>query len=285
MLSVQQFGILIGMIFVLVGFCFKISAVPFHMWAPDVYQGAPTPVTAYFSTAPKVAAILVFVRILQEPLAPWTDQWQQVIILVSVASMVVGALGAIAQNNIKRMLAFSSIGHVGYALMAVAAATPEGLFGLLIYLSLYIFMSIGAFALILLMQRDGEAIEQIDELSGISRKHPYFALLMAVFMFSLAGIPPLAGFFGKFYVFMATLEAGLTGLAVIGVLTSVIGAYYYLRVVKVMYFDAERDPFTAEMTESLKLLLLVCGLVTLFFIVMPTPLIEAATNAAGSLWL
>lgn len=284
-LSVQQFGILVGMIFVLVGFCFKISAVPFHMWAPDVYQGAPTPVTAYFSTAPKVAAILVFVRILQEPLAPWTDQWQQVIILVSVASMVVGALGAIAQNNIKRMLAFSSIGHVGYALMAVAASTPEGLFGLLIYLSLYIFMSIGAFALILLMQRDGEAIEQIDELSGISRKHPYFALLMAVFMFSLAGIPPLAGFFGKFYVLMATLEAGLTGLAVIGVLTSVIGAYYYLRVVKVMYFDAERDPFTAEMTESLKLLLLVCGLVTLFFIVMPTPLIEAATNAAGSLWL
>ncbi len=284
-LSVQQFGILLGMIFLLVGFCFKISAVPFHMWAPDVYQGAPTPVTAFFSTAPKVAAVLVFVRLLLEPLGDWIMQWQQIIIFVSVASMIVGALGAMVQNNIKRMLAFSSIGHVGYVLVAVAAGTQEGLQAILIYLALYVFMSIGAFGCILMMQRDGKAIESIDELGGISQKHPYFALLMAAFMFSLAGIPPLAGFFGKMYVFLAALNAGLIGLAIIGVLTSVIGAYYYLRVVKVMYFDAERDGFDAEMTASLKLVLFACGAVTVLYIVMPSPLIEAAHAAAGALWL
>ncbi|MDG1286839.1 MAG: NADH-quinone oxidoreductase subunit NuoN [Rickettsiales bacterium] len=284
-LSVQQFGILLGMIFLLVGFCFKISAVPFHMWAPDVYQGAPTPVTAFLSTVPKVAAVLVLVRLLLEPLGDWIMQWQQIIIFVSVASMIIGALGAMVQTNIKRMLAFSSIGHVGYVLVAIAAGTQEGLQAVLIYLALYIFMSIGAFGCVLLMQRDGKAVESIDELGGIAQKHPYFALLMAAFMFSLAGIPPLAGFFGKFYVFLAALNAGLIGLAIIGVLTSVIGAYYYLRVVKVMYFDAERDGFDAEMTGSLKLVLCACAAVTLLYIVIPAPLIEAAHAAAGALWL
>ncbi len=280
----QQFGVLLGMIFVLVGFSFKISAAPFHMWAPDVYQGAPTPVTAFFSTAPKIAALLIFVRVLIEPLGDWISQWQQIIIFLSVASMIIGALGAIAQNNIKRMLAFSSIGHVGFALVAVASGTQEGVQALLIYLAIYLFMSIGAFACVLLMQRDGKAIEQIDELGGISQKHPYFAMLMAAFMFSLAGIPPLAGFFGKFYVFLAALDAGLFGLAVIGVLSSVIAAYYYLRIVKVMYFDDARDGFNAENTASMQLVLLVCAAVTMLYIVTPAPLIESAARAAGALW-
>jgi NADH-quinone oxidoreductase subunit N len=283
-ISLQQFGILLGMIFLIVGFCFKISAVPFHMWAPDVYQGAPTPVTAFFSTAPKVAALLIFVRLLLEPLADWHGQWQQVIILVSAASMVIGALGAMAQSNIKRMLAFSSIGHVGYALMAVATGTEAGIQGLLIYLSLYIFMSIGAFACILLMQREGKALEQIDELAGASQNHPYFSLLMAIFMFSLGGIPPLAGFFGKFYVFMAALESGLFGLAVIGVLSSVIAAYYYLRVVKVIYFDEPCDSFDAEYTPSLKIAMVACAVVTVLYIAIPAPLIEVAGQASGALW-
>lgn len=282
--SAQQLGVLLGMIFVMVGFCFKLSAVPFHMWAPDVYQGAPTPITAFFATAPKVAALIIFVRLLAEPMIEWQAQWQQIIIAVSVASMVIGALGAIAQSNIKRMLAFSSIGHVGYALIAVAAGTESGIQALLIYLSLYIFMSVGAFGCVLLMQREGVAVEQIDELGGLSKHHPYFALLMAAFMFSLAGIPPLAGFFGKFYVFMAALESGLYGVAVIGVLASVVAAYYYLRVVKVMYFDDERDPLNAPMLPSLQVALAVCGAVTLLYIVFPAPLIEAAGNAAGVLW-
>ena len=284
-IAVQEFGILLGMIFLLVGFCFKISAVPFHMWAPDVYQGAPTPVTAYFSTAPKIAALLLLVRLLMEPLGEWVSQWQQIIIFVSVASMVIGSLGAIAQNNIKRLLAFSSIGHVGYALIAVATGTQEGIQAILIYMALYLFMSIGVFGCVLMMHREGKAVEQIDELGGASKQHPYLALLMAIFMFSLAGIPPLAGFFGKFYVFLAALDAGLIGLAVIGVLTSVIGAYYYLRVVKVMYFDSERDPFDVELTGSFRIVMIGCAAIAVFYIVVPSPLIEAAGKAAGALWL
>ncbi len=281
----QQFGVLLGMIFVLVGFSFKISAAPFHMWAPDVYQGAPTPVTAFFSTAPKIAALLIFVRLLIEPLGEWLVQWQQIIIFLSLASMLIGALGAIAQNNIKRMLAFSSIGHVGFALLAVAAGTQEGVTAVLIYLSIYIFMSIGAFGCVLLMQREGQAVEHISELSGVSQKHPFFAIMLAIFMFSLAGIPPLAGFFGKFYVFLAALNAGLIWLAVVGVLSSVIAAFYYLRVVKIMYFDELRDGFDAEPTISFKAVMIICAILTVFFIVMPAPLIEAATKAAGALWL
>lgn len=283
-LTLQQFGILLGMIFILVGFSFKISAAPFHMWAPDVYQGAPTPVTAYFASAPKIAALLIFVRVLYEPLGDWISQWQQIIIFISVLSMIIGAFGAIAQNNIKRLLAFSSIGHVGFALIAVAAGTQEGVQAILIYLAIYLFMSLGAFGCVLLMQRDGQLLEHIDDLGGASQKHPLFAILMGAFMFSLAGIPPLAGFFGKFYVFLAALNAGLIWLAVIGVISSVIAAYYYLRVVKVMYFDDARDGFEAEPTGSMKLALLVCAAVTILYIVVPSPLIEAAGQAAGALW-
>lgn len=280
----QSLGVMLGLVFVLAGFCFKLSVAPFHMWTPDVYQGAPTAVTGFFATAPKVAGVFILLRVLAGPFADMTMQWQQIILFVSIASMVVGALGAISQRNIKRMLAFSSVGHVGYALMAVLAASDEGAQSLLIYFSLYIFMSLGAFGCVLLMQRDGVAVENIEELGGASRQHPLFAALLAILMFSLAGIPPLAGFFGKFYVFLAAMKAGYLGVAIIGVLSSVVAAFYYLRVVKVMYFDAERDPFTAEANLSLRLMLMLCGVVSAAYVFLPAPLIKAAQVAAGGLW-
>jgi NADH-quinone oxidoreductase subunit N len=285
LLAPSQLGALVGLLLLITGFCFKISAVPFHMWTPDVYEGAPTPVTAFFAIAPKVAALTLFSRLLMQPFGDWIEQWQQVIVFVSIGSMLVGAFGALVQKNIKRMLAYSSIGHVGYALMAVAAGTEQGMQGLLVYLSVYTVMSAGAFACVLMMQRNGEYVEEIDALSGLSRKHPYLAAVLAVFIFSLAGIPPLAGFFGKLYVFLAALEAGLLWLAIIGVLSSVVGAYYYLRIVKVMYFDEEKDPLGHQMTKAMKALLAVTSAATLLFIFMPTPLMEAAAKAAKALWL
>ena len=285
LLQPAQLGALVGLILVITGFCFKVSAVPFHMWTPDVYEGAPTPVTAFFAIAPKVAALALFARVLLQPFGDWIAQWQQVIVLVSIGSMLVGAFGALTQRNIKRMLAYSSIGHVGYALMAVAAGTEQGMQGLLIYLAVYTVMSAGAFACVLMMQRGGEYVEDIESLSGLSRKHPYLAAVMAVFMFSLAGIPPLAGFFGKLYVFLAALKAGLLVLAIIGVLSSVIAAYYYLRIIKVMYFDEEKEPLGQQMTTSIKMLLGVTAALTLLFIFFPTPLMEAAGSAAKALWL
>lgn len=280
----QQFALLFGLVFVLCGFFFKLSAAPFHMWAPDVYQGVPTPVAAFFATAPKIAALLFLARFLLEPLGDWVMQWQQILVIVSVASMVIGAFGAVAQQSLKRILAFSSIGHIGYAMMGIIAASEQGVQAVLIYFALYLFMSTGAFACVQLMKRDGAEVQRVDDLAGVSRSHPYYALLLAVFMFSLAGIPPLAGFFGKFYVFLAALEQGYIGLAVIGVLSSVVGAYYYLRVVKVMYFDDSNESHSLELTRPIRVLLLICGGVSVFYIFYPAPLIEAAARAAGALW-
>lgn len=277
-------GALVGMVMVIIGLCFKVSAVPFHMWTPDVYEGAPTPVTAFFATAPKVAALVLFSRVLLEPFGHWHEQWQQIIIVVSIASMLVGAFGALVQTSIKRMLAYSSIGHVGYALMALAAGTPEGMQGLLVYLAIYMFMSAGAFGCVLLLQRNGEGSEDIAQLSGLSQRHPYLAIFFTVFMFSLAGIPPLAGFFGKFYVFMAALKAGLEILAIIGVLSSVVAAFYYLRLVKLMYFDEEKEAHMIELTLPMKYLLTGCAGVTLLFFLYPAPLIEITRLAANALW-
>ena len=276
-------GLIVGIVFVLVGLSFKISAVPFHMWTPDVYEGSPTPVTVFFSTAPKVAAMALLLRTMTTPFGHLLIAWQQLIVLVSIASMLLGSLAAIGQHNIKRLMAYSSIGHMGYALIGLAVGTPEGVRGVLIYLIVYVFMSAGTFACIIAMRRRGRALEEISDLSGLGRTDPGLALALAVFMFSMAGIPPLSGFFGKLYVFLAAVQGGMWTLAVIGVLTSVIGAYYYLRIVKVMYFDAPEAPFDPR-PASLSFVAAATGLFTTFFFVFPAPFVGAAQAAARVLF-
>src|SRR5947199_3165597 len=230
-------GIVFGLVFLLAGLCFKVSAVPFHMWTPDVYEGAPTPVTAFFASAPKVAAMAVFTRATLTAFPGILLQWQQVVVFVAIASMVLGSFAAIGQKNIKRLMAYSSIGHMGFALVGLAAGTAEGAQGVLVYISIYVAMTLGSFAVILTMKRNGQHFENISDFAGLSRTNPLLAFFFAMLLFSLAGVPPLAGFFAKFYVFVAAIKAGLFTLSVVGVLTSVVGAYYYLLIVKVMYFD------------------------------------------------
>ncbi|ABS69840.1 NADH-quinone oxidoreductase subunit NuoN [Xanthobacter versatilis] len=276
-------GLIFGIVFLLAGLCFKVSAVPFHMWTPDVYEGAPTPVTAFFASAPKVAAMAIFVRVVIEAFPHVTHQWQQIVAFVSLASMVLGAFAAIGQRNIKRLLAYSSIGHMGFALVGLAAGTAEGVRGVLLYMTIYVVMTLGTFACVLTMRRKGQAVETIEDLSGLARRNPLMALALGALMFSLAGIPPLAGFLAKYYVFVAAIQAGLYALAVVGVLASVVGAFYYLRVVKIMYFDEPVEAFDPMPTE-LKAVLAVSGLFTIFYFVYPAPLIEAAGVAARSLF-
>jgi len=276
-------GLIFGLVFLFAGLCFKISAVPFHMWTPDVYEGAPTPVTAFFAAAPKVAGIAIFVRATVVAFPGITHSWQQIVVFVAIASMVLGAFAAIGQSNIKRLMAYSSIGHMGFALVGIAAGTPEGVQGVLIYMVIYVGMTLGTFACILSMRRDGVMVETIADLSGLSRTKPTMAFMLAMLLFSLAGVPPLAGFFGKFYVFLAAVNAGLYTLAVIGVLSSVIGAFYYLRIVKIMYFDAPAPAF--QRTPALVgLMLAVFGTLNIVFFVYPAPLLGAATAAAKSLF-
>jgi len=276
-------GLVFGLVFMFVGFCFKISAVPFHMWTPDVYEGAPTPVTAFFAAAPKVAGIAIFMRATMVAFPGITHEWQQIVVFVSIASMALGAFAAIGQRNIKRLMAYSSIGHMGFALVGLAAGTAEGVQGVLIYMAIYVAMTLGTFACILSMQRDGTFVEDISDLAGAARTSPAMAFFLAMLLFSLAGIPPLAGFFAKFYVFLAAIKAGLYALAVIGVLTSVVGAFYYLSIVKTMYFDAPVQGF-ARMPGLLALVLGVTGLINLLFFAYPAPLVGAATAAAKSLF-
>jgi NADH-quinone oxidoreductase subunit N len=276
-------GLIFGLVFMFVGFCFKISAVPFHMWTPDVYEGAPTPVTAFFAAAPKVAGIAIFVRATVVAFPGITHEWQQIVVFVSIASMVLGAFAAIGQRNIKRLMAYSSIGHMGFALVGLAAATPEGVQGVLVYMSIYVAMTLGTFAVILSMRRDGMYVENISDLAGLARTHPTMAFFLAMLLFSLAGIPPLAGFFAKFYVFLAAIKAGLYTLAVIGVLSSVVGAYYYLSIIKIMYFDEPVKGFE-RMPGLLRLVLGVSGLSVMLFFAYPAPILDAATVAAKSLF-
>jgi NADH-quinone oxidoreductase subunit N len=276
-------GIVFGLVFLLAGLCFKISAVPFHMWTPDVYEGAPTPVTAFFASAPKVAALAVFTRVALTAFPGIVPQWQQIVVFVSIASMALGSFAAIGQKNIKRLMAYSSIGHMGFALVGLAAGTAEGAQGVLVYISIYVAMTLGSFAVILTMKRSGQHVENISDFSGLSRTNPLLAFFFAMLLFSLAGIPPLAGFFAKFYVFTAAIKAGLFTLAVIGVLSSVVGAFYYLTIIKVMYFDeplAKLDPMRME----LRTVLAVAGLFNIFFFVYPGPLVSVATVAAKSLF-
>lgn len=276
-------GLAFGLVFLLAGFCFKISAVPFHMWTPDVYEGAPTPVTAFFASAPKVAAIAVFLRATLTAFPGITGQWQQIVVFVAIASMALGSFAAIGQTNIKRLMAYSSIGHMGFALVGLAAGTQQGAQGVLIYIAIYVAMTLGTFAIILAMKRNGQAVETIRDFSGLARTNPMLAFFMAMLLFSLAGVPPLAGFFAKFYVFMAAVQAGLFTLAVVGVLLSVVGAYYYLYIVKVMYFD-EPAGAVEPMRGELRTVLAVAGLFNLLFFVYPAPLVSAAAAAAKSLF-
>jgi NADH-quinone oxidoreductase subunit N len=276
-------GIILGVVFVAAGVAFKMSAAPFHMWTPDVYEGAPTPVTAFFASAPKAAAVALAVRLFVGAFPGILAQWQQIIIFISIISMALGSFAAIGQRNFKRLMAYSSIGNVGYALIGLAAGTPEGVEGVMLYMAFYLAMTLGTFACILTMRRGTRMFENIDELSGAARTHPVMAFCLATMLFSLAGIPPLGGFFAKFYVFAAAIKANLFGLAVIGVVTSVVGAYYYLRIVKIMYFDEARAPFEA-MSLDLRLVLGVTSAVILLFWIVPAPLVRAAEAAARSLF-
>jgi NADH-quinone oxidoreductase subunit N len=276
-------GVTFGLVFLMAGLCFKVSAVPFHMWTPDVYEGAPTPVTAFFAAAPKVAAMALFVRVVITAFPTITVQWQQILVFVSVASMGLGSFAAIGQTNIKRLMGYSSIGHMGFALVGLAAGTPEGVQGVLVYMAIYLAMTLGTFACILAMRRGGNHVEQISDLAGLGRTNPTLALFFTILLFSLAGIPPLAGFFAKLYVFLAAIKAGLYVLSVLAVLASVVGAYYYLRIVKVMYMD-EPEPAFSPMHGELRLVLAVTGLFVLLFVVYPGPLVDAAAAAAKSLF-
>lgn len=243
----RNLGLLFGLVFVFTGLAFKLAAVPFHMWTPDVYEGAPTPVTTFFASAPKVAAMALALRVAVEAMGPAVDQWRQIVVFAALASIVLGAVGAIGQTNIKRLLAYSSINNVGFALIGLAAGTPEGVAGVLFYLAIYIVMTLGSFLVVLQMRgTDGQPVETIASLSGLSRTRPALALALAIFMFALAGIPPLLGFWAKYAVFEAAVRAGLFPLAVIGIAASVIGAYYYLRIVKTMYFDDPAPAFESE---------------------------------------
>ena len=276
-------GLTIGLVLLFAGLCFKVSAVPFHMWTPDVYEGAPTPITAFFASAPKVAAMAVFLRASFSAFPAITAQWQQIIVFVAIASMALGAFAAIGQRNIKRLMAYSSIGHMGFALIGLAAGTSEGIQGVLVYMAIYVAMTLGTFACIIAMRRRGKAFEEITDLSGLARTDPVQAFLLAMLLFSLAGVPPLAGFFAKFYVFLAAIKAGMFILAVLGVLASVVGCYYYLLIVKIMYFDDPAPAFD-PMGRALGAMLGVTGLFVTLFFVYPGPLVDAAGAAARSLF-
>jgi len=277
-------GLIVGIVFILAGLSFKVSAVPFHMWTPDVYEGAPTPVTAFFSVGPKIAAIALFIRVMVGPFGDLVEHWQQIIVLISVASMLLGAFAAINQTNIKRMMAYSSIGHVGYALIGLVVANESGVRGIMIYMAVYLFMNIGAFACILTMRRAGRMVENISDLAGMSKTHPMIAAALAVFMFSMAGIPPLAGFFSKLYIFFAAVEAGYFALAVIGVLSSVVGAFYYLRIIKVVYFDPPDESLDTPVDRNLGLVIFGTAMIIVLFIAFPGVIIDGASTAAAALF-
>ena len=286
-LGERTLGVVFGLVFVLAGLAFKISAVPFHMWTPDVYEGAPTPITAFLAAAPKVAAMALTVRVVVDAFAPLTADWQQIIVFVSIASMVLGSFAAIGQSNIKRLMAYSSIGHMGYALVGLAAGTAGGVRGVLIYMTVYVVMTLGTFACILAMERrDGHA-EEIEDLAGLSRTNIFMASMLTLLMFSLAGIPPLAGFVAKYAVFVAAIEAELYPLAVIGVLASVVGAFYYLRIVKLMWFD-EPDAEFLPVAGELRLVGGAAGIFMVAYVIVElvaSPFGEAANAAARSLFL
>ena len=271
-------GVIFAMVFILVGLAFKVSAVPFHMWTPDVYEGSPTSVTSFFSVVPKVAGIVIFIRFMYLPFQEILDQWKYILVFISIASMILGAVAAIGQNNIKRLIAYSSIGHIGYAIAGMSPGTENGFKSTLIYISIYAVMNIGVFACIFLMKRNGKYIEDIQELSGASKNHPLMSLSLLIILSSLAGIPPMAGFFAKFYVFMAVIESGMFTLAVIGLVTTVVSAFYYIRIIKIMYFDDPKKPFEQLKDFGIYGSLIVSCIFLISFFLYPSILNEIISN-------
>ena len=271
-------GTIFGMVFILVGLAFKISAVPFHMWTPDVYQGSPTSVTSFFSVVPKIAGISIFIKFMYSPFQGLITEWQYILVFMSIASMILGAVAAMSQSNIKRLMAYSSIGHIGYAIAGIAAGSENGFKSTLVYISIYVVMNIGAFSCILLMKRSGKYIEDIDELSGVSKNHPLLSLGLMIILFSLAGIPPLAGFFAKFYVFMAVIESQMYTLAIIGLVTTVVSAFYYIRIIKIMYFDEPKKPFEKFTDYRIHGSILLSCILLLTFFIYPSILNEIVSS-------
>ena len=277
-LNSNEYALTFGIVFILVGLAFKISAVPFHMWAPDVYEGSPTSVTLFFTMVPKIAALTVFIRFLYVPFLNLIDQWQMIIIFLSIASMLFGAIAAIGQTNLKRLVAYSSIGHVGYALAGLSTGSNEGIQSSVIYITIYILMNLGLFSCLLMMKRNNEYYEDIEDLSGLSKNHPLLSLSLLIILFSLAGIPPLAGFFAKFYIFKSVLEQSMYFLAIVGLLSTVVAAFYYLRIIKVMYFDKEKEKFDTDHSLWLKFSLTASTLLILIYFIFPSQLIEVVSR-------
>ena len=271
-------GAVFGIVFIIVGLAFKVSAVPFHMWSPDVYEGSPTSVTSFFALIPKIAAITVFIRFMYVPFINVINQWQAIIIFLSIASMIVGAVAAIGQQNIKRLMAYSSIGHMGYALAGLATGTNEGIQSLIIYLTIYLVMNLGAFGCIFMMKRENIFYENINDLSGLSKNHPILAFSFLIILFSLAGIPPLAGFFAKFYIFMAVIEVKMYALAIIGLVTTVVSAFYYIRIIKVIYFDKPKKPFDKNYDFGLKISLILSSILVLVYFIYPSILTDLVSS-------
>jgi len=276
-LNEANIGAVFGIVFIIVGLSFKISAVPFHMWAPDVYEGSPTSVTGFFALVPKVAAISIFIRFMYVPFVNVISEWQTIIIFLSIGSMILGAVAAIGQSNIKRLMAYSSIGHMGYILAGIATGTNSGIQSTLIYLTIYLVMNLGIFGCIFMMKRENVFYENINDLSGLSKNHPILALSFLLILFSLAGIPPLAGFFAKFYVFMAVIEVKMYPLAIIGLVTTVISAFYYLRIIKIIYFDKPKKPFEEVYDWGLKISLIVSSVLILVYFIYPSILVDTIT--------
>jgi len=271
-------GAVFGMVFIIVGLAFKVSAVPFHMWTPDVYEGSPTSVTSFFALVPKIAALTVFIRFMYVPFINVISHWQTIIIFLSIASMILGAVAAIGQSNIKRLMAYSSIGHMGYALAGLAPGTNAGIQSTIIYLTIYLVMNLGAFGCIFMMKRENVFHEKINDLSGLSKNHPMLALGFLIILFSLAGMPPLAGFFAKFYIFMAVIEAKMYTLAIIGLVTTVVSAFYYLRIIKVIYFDEPIEPFEENYDWGLKASLVLSTILILIYFIYPSILTEVVSS-------
>ena len=277
-LNSNEYVLTFGIVFILVGLAFKISAVPFHMWAPDVYEGAPTTVTLFFTMVPKIAALTVFIRFLYVPFVNLLEQWQMIIIFLSIASMLFGAIAAIGQTNLKRLIAYSSIGHIGYTLAGLATSSNEGIQSSIIYISIYIVMNLALFSCLLMLRRQDQYYEDIDDLSGLSKNHPLISLCLLVILFSLAGIPPLAGFFAKFYIFKAVLGQSMYFLAIVGLLSTVIAAFYYLRIIKIIYFDKEKEKYDSDHSLWLKFSLTISTILILFYFIFPSQLIEVVSR-------
>ena len=274
----DNYGLTFGIVFILVGLAFKISAVPFHMWAPDVYEGSPTAVTLFFALVPKVAALTVFIRFLYVPFVSMIEQWQPILIFLSIASMIFGAIAAIGQSNLKRLIAYSSIGHMGYALAGLSVGSNEGIQSSIVYISIYLVMNLAFFSCLLMLKRNDEYFETIDDLSGLSKNHPILSLSLLIILFSLAGIPPLAGFFAKFYIFKAVIEQSMYFLAIVGLLSTVIAAFYYLKIIKVIYFDQEKDKYDDDHNIWLKASLTLSTLLILLYFIFPGQIVEVVSR-------